>query len=263
MPAATAVARVAAMFAALRRPHAGALAAFRGEQAQGVWTLRVCDTFSGADDGQYLRSELFFQAAGAPGASTTAWTARLSLPQHVVAARSWAIYGLDAVGRRSAALLVDTRADTAAPVVALTTTIPPTGTILLAPGAFGGTVADDHSVRMELLVRTADGRLARDHIIPVGGSWAYDAPDPAVFPADEPVCTWVHARDQANNLTVLGPFALTATWNVPVFTQVRIYLPLIQRSPDLAPARSAQGFRAGGPSASAPRFSVGATDSCQ
>ena len=41
----------------------GALSAFDGEQAQGNWTIAICDTFTGADDGSYRRSELIFTEA--------------------------------------------------------------------------------------------------------------------------------------------------------------------------------------------------------
>ncbi len=41
----------------------GALSAFDGEQAQGNWTIAICDTFTGADDGAYRRSELIFTEA--------------------------------------------------------------------------------------------------------------------------------------------------------------------------------------------------------
>ncbi|MEO0982783.1 MAG: GEVED domain-containing protein [Pseudomonadota bacterium] len=41
------------------RPDA-ALSAFNGENAQGTWTLAMCDTFTTADDGTFLRGELIF-----------------------------------------------------------------------------------------------------------------------------------------------------------------------------------------------------------
>lgn len=43
-----------------------ALSAFNGQNSAGTWRLEVCDTFSGADDGNFLRSDLYLtQATGA------------------------------------------------------------------------------------------------------------------------------------------------------------------------------------------------------
>jgi len=41
----------------------GALSAFDGRDAQGNWTIAICDTFTGEDDGLYRRSELLFTEA--------------------------------------------------------------------------------------------------------------------------------------------------------------------------------------------------------
>ncbi|MEZ5914922.1 MAG: proprotein convertase P-domain-containing protein [Parvularculaceae bacterium] len=40
-----------------------ALSAFDGQNAQGVWTLSICDTYPGADNGQFERANLYFNAA--------------------------------------------------------------------------------------------------------------------------------------------------------------------------------------------------------
>ncbi|MEM9013671.1 MAG: proprotein convertase P-domain-containing protein [Pseudomonadota bacterium] len=45
-----------------RRPD-NSLSAFNGENAQGNWTVEICDNFPTADNGTYLRSELFFEEA--------------------------------------------------------------------------------------------------------------------------------------------------------------------------------------------------------
>ena len=47
------------------------LSAFDGENAQGTWTLTICDTFPGADNGTFLRGELIFTAATGADLSLT------------------------------------------------------------------------------------------------------------------------------------------------------------------------------------------------
>lgn len=42
------------------RPDLGTLATFNGEPARGNWTIRMCDVFPGADNGQFERATLFF-----------------------------------------------------------------------------------------------------------------------------------------------------------------------------------------------------------
>jgi len=39
------------------------LSGFDGEDAQGTWTFAICDTFTGSDNGQFRRAELFFEVA--------------------------------------------------------------------------------------------------------------------------------------------------------------------------------------------------------
>lgn len=40
-----------------------ALSAFDGQNAQGTWTLTICDTYPAADNGQFVRANLYFNAA--------------------------------------------------------------------------------------------------------------------------------------------------------------------------------------------------------
>ncbi|MEL6370598.1 MAG: proprotein convertase P-domain-containing protein [Pseudomonadota bacterium] len=40
------------------------LSAYNGENAAGTWTLTICDTFPGADDGEFREAALFFTEAG-------------------------------------------------------------------------------------------------------------------------------------------------------------------------------------------------------
>lgn len=44
------------------RPN-NALSAFDGQNAQGTWTLTICDAFPSADDGQFVRANLYFNTA--------------------------------------------------------------------------------------------------------------------------------------------------------------------------------------------------------
>ncbi len=44
------------------RSEGGTLASFNGEQANGTWTLRICDVYGPADDGVFQRARLFFTA---------------------------------------------------------------------------------------------------------------------------------------------------------------------------------------------------------
>ena len=51
-----------------------ALSAFDGQNAQGTWTLTICDTYGPLDDGQFVRANLYFNSADlslAMAASTT------------------------------------------------------------------------------------------------------------------------------------------------------------------------------------------------
>lgn len=43
-----------------------ALSAFDGQNANGTWTFSICDDYAGADDGTFLRADLFFSSAAVP-----------------------------------------------------------------------------------------------------------------------------------------------------------------------------------------------------
>jgi hypothetical protein len=53
------------------RPEGGTLSSFDGEDADGLWTMRFCDVFPGADNGNLRRIELFFTEAARLAASKT------------------------------------------------------------------------------------------------------------------------------------------------------------------------------------------------
>ena len=53
------------------RPEGGALSAFDGENAQGNWTIRICDVYPAADNGNLRRLELFFTEAARLNAAKT------------------------------------------------------------------------------------------------------------------------------------------------------------------------------------------------
>jgi uncharacterized repeat protein (TIGR01451 family) len=53
------------------QPEGGTLSSFDGENAQGLWTMRYCDVFPGADNGNLRRTELFFTEATRLSAAKT------------------------------------------------------------------------------------------------------------------------------------------------------------------------------------------------
>ncbi len=223
-----------------RRPFQDHLFLFNGEQAQGVWSLAICDHYPAEDDGQYLGSQLRFHAAVTAGATQATWRYQLPLSSNSVYSQPLTVYGYDTAGNRSQPLTVAPEIDTQSPMVQVTTTTPLSGTAPVGPLRFAGTVQDDHAVTLNLLIRSQSGHMSTAAISSSNGLWEYT--NTAMFTKPGTYCVWAHARDLADNLTIVGPYALLSTgrsaYTIHQSAQL-VFLPLVLQPQTAALAQAA------------------------
>jgi subtilisin-like proprotein convertase family protein len=199
-----------------RRPDQN-LDGLAGENAQGVWTLSLCDHFSlAADNGFYNRSRLILSVDRLP-ANTRAWW-RYSLPEvegQDGVTRTVELYGLDSVGNRSTALSLTFSVDTVPPVITHlthTTTLRPGYPFLIA-----GSVSDGGGIRAMQVSGIAPGQgyvagvMALEYEPSIGfgrnsATWSYTDTSQLTQPGDYSL--WVEAVDDAGNRSAFGPLAV-------------------------------------------------------
>ncbi len=193
---------------------------FIGENAQGIWTLTVCDRVPPTDDGAYNRSRLFLSTDTLPAPTRARW--RYTIP---IAANSdglsqtLRIYGLDSVGNRSEPLTVSYRLDTVPPALSVSAAISQLGVPLggSATPVLTGTVSDGGGVLiMYALVQAPSGEFSigevessegvarRGRSARAAANWQF-----ALQPTEVGTYTiWINAVDEAGNTNTVGPFAV-------------------------------------------------------
>jgi hypothetical protein len=201
------------------------LNAFVGEEAAGTWTLAMCDTDAGGEDGTYLAGRLFLLPQNTARPDGT-WSHSLSLPELDGVAQTLAVYGLDDAGNRttqpwSQTLVVDNVAPTFTVTRAITEVQMTPDLTPLA--VLTGTVADGGQVRrLYALVRTPEGQLHKQPVTHDGDDWSF---------ALRTMTAGAHtlhivAEDVAGNQTTIGPFAVEVA-SIPQPPSQRLYLPLL------------------------------------
>ena len=197
------------------------LDAFAGEDAQGVWTMRICDLVPGVNDGRYNRARLALTEQGDAVAWGGTWHYALPTPAGVDGVmQTVTVYGADALGNRMPdPISLSYVLDVVAPEMAVTQVItrvfidPPT--VVLS-----GRVTDGDEVNgVYVRVDPPDGASYRDRAIQAGSDWAY-APH---FAAEGTYILWLEAYDRAGNAAVSGPY------EVQVLPLPIIYLPIVMR----------------------------------
>ncbi len=203
----------------LRLPHES-LDVFRGQNAQGVWTLTICDRVPQAEDGTYNRSRLFLSRDALATNTQARWSYKVPIPSNSDwVTQTLRIYGLDSVGNRSQPLVLSFRVDNVAPVITVTSaysqvTISPD---VLATPILSGTVSDGGGVpSLYVQVQTPSGNLYSEPVgnISTGSSgtratrssttWQY-----ALQPSElGRYLVWINASDEAGNASSVGPFAV-------------------------------------------------------
>jgi subtilisin-like proprotein convertase family protein len=209
----------------LARPYAP-LQAFQGEQAQGVWQLRVCDTDLSTNVGNYIRSRLMLapRDTAIKSAQWSYQTPPAGALDYV--SRTITIAGQDVVGNRDAdplSLLV--WVDNVAPILTVTEALTE---FFVSDGittVLRGLVTDGGpAMEVSLLIQMPDGSFEKAGAARDGDTWWFDLP-----PWYAGTYTlWIQARDLAGNVTTVGPF----TVEVEEY-RYRIFMPLVAR--DLVP----------------------------
>ncbi|MCP4540585.1 MAG: hypothetical protein GY832_25900, partial [Chloroflexi bacterium] len=224
------------------------LNAFNGEQAQGTWSLVICDHFSLTDEnGFYNRSRLVLSTNALPSDTRAGW--RYDVPitsDYEGLTQSLHIYGLDSVGNRTTdPLSLTFRVDTAAPAITVTTW-PSVPLVLSAPLHVDGIVSDGNGIQVMRLLGYAPNRQtlagtahveAPSNVVmtgslvlpPLMSDWTYTDTSPFVISGNYEL--WVEAVDLAGNQSTAGPFQVTMT--KPPEPQL-VYLPLVTRNYELS-----------------------------
>ncbi len=156
------------------RPYAP-LRAFQGQSSQGNWTLRICDTDTGTNDGAYYRSRLSLtpRDIGVKAAGWSYVTPEGGKLDHV--ARTVTLTANDIVGNHSVEpLSLQFTVDNVAPVITVTHTITEvwvggTATVLAGLVTDGGP-----SVNVTLLVQDPTGATREVPAARDGDRWWYD-----------------------------------------------------------------------------------------
>jgi subtilisin-like proprotein convertase family protein len=204
---------------------------FNGENAQGVWTLSICDHFSlAAENGFYNRSRLILSTDRLP-TNTRAWW-RYSLPNvenQDGVTQTLVLYGLDSVGNRTDPMGLTFQVDTVAPAIVYfthTTTLRPGEPFFLI-----GSVSDGSGVKAMRLSGLAPNQeylakvMTLDYVPTLGAgrngaTWVYT--DTRLFTQPGDYQLWVEAIDDAGNESTVGPLAVTSKPS-----PAPIYLPLV------------------------------------
>lgn len=240
-------------FAHGRSAYSGSMRVFEGEQAQGSWTLRICDNFGPEDDGSYLRSRLILRSTAAPDGTETRWQHSLPLPANSEQPLAITITGYHAVGNASEPLAWAGTLDTRAPQLTVTRT--DDGALGGAGFALAGTVADSSDVTMRLDLFRAGQRRATQRVIQTGESWRFA--NNSVFTQPGRYCLWLRAEDAAGNVTTRGPLAVEA--RLPQ----QLYLPLTTHLGDGDIAVRSSGLMLPGRAPARGRGCLAYMDSCR
>ncbi|HOS78982.1 MAG TPA: Ig-like domain-containing protein [Anaerolineae bacterium] len=191
------------------RPDA-ALSAFNGQPVSGTWTLRVCDLLPLVNPGSYHRARLSLTPQSNALSSAGTWAYRLPTPEGMDGVtQTLAIYSLDSLGNRLAAPISLTyRLDTVAPALTVTTALTQVHLVAPAP-VLSGTVSDGGGLEaVYLRVDPPDGASYRDAATDDGVNWSF-----TLRPTRPGTHTlWLEAYDQAGNVTVDGPYPVTAIY---------------------------------------------------
>ncbi len=233
------------------------LAAFRGEDAAGAWTLHICDENPTTNDGAYQRGRLMLTPRH--GAATAGrWTYRASTGEVPLdyERRTFTVSAEDVVGNRSrdpetGTLIWDHTAqlsvwvDNVAPVVTMTGAITRPGALIdveLGEMAtvLSGTVSDGGpTTEVFVHLQTPTGEIHKRQAAREGDRWWFDL-RPLI---NGQYTLWVNARDLAGNVASVGPFQMTTVRYLyaPVVLnnfssgtpqpQSYLYLPLVMREP--------------------------------
>ena len=207
----------------LRQPNPDKLYRFRGEQATGTWTLSICDKQSEDDDGEYLRSQLFFTAQVLPEKTSGTWQYTLDIPSEVENLnKSLLIVAYDSVGNRSEPVALDFSVDNRAPELSISTQSIERATIesLLT---LTGTLSDANDTSARLIIRSPNNQLSGARIEVTDGEWHVN--DTRYFTRAGTYCLSIEAKDSVGNKTILAPLALQAV------EPQEVYLPLMANAP--------------------------------
>ncbi|MEM7028701.1 MAG: FG-GAP-like repeat-containing protein [Chloroflexota bacterium] len=205
-----------------RQPDTGLLYTFRDENAQGIWSLEICDQAPNEDDGLYQSAQLIFLAQVLEADSQGNWRYKLDLPPNVEnVQQSLTLYAYDILGNRSDALNLSYTVDTKPPVL----TVDEVADLGLSTEVFtvSGTVNDANAATMRISIRTPNGQLVGDRIAINDGSWIYTTTSRLARPGIYQV--WVEAKDEAGNQAFAGLYEVT---RLADFKQ--IHLPLLFRN---------------------------------
>ena len=207
----------------LRQPFTGLLAAFNGETAQGTWQLRICDHYPPEDAGSYLSSRIQFRSTTGPGLTVGTWSGTLDAELNTTQAYTVEIYGFDRSGNRSNLLSFNPTIDTTAPMLDVVTF----GSAEWIPQlVITGTVQDETSTFVRMLVRTPTLRLSWHAITSEADQWSLQQP-PVLETGVH--CVWIESADRAGNSSRQGPFAIEVAPYVEEVAPYTVYLPVLFR----------------------------------
>ncbi|HHJ05920.1 MAG TPA: hypothetical protein ENK24_00300, partial [Anaerolineae bacterium] len=196
------------------------LSRFRGENAAGTWTLRLCDVGGAPAAGSYYRSRLTVYPVNSAAQSGN-WSFTLpSLGQLDYATKTVSFIAEDVVGNRSAPLDATFTVDNVPPTLTatlLTAANPLTFTVPALAGAAsdGGAVSNVY-----VTVQTPAGRVYAERVELTGGNWQYDLRP--MMPGKYTL--WARAGDLAGNIAEIAPF------EVDITSPSTLYLPIIMRN---------------------------------
>ncbi len=193
------------------------LRALTGIPAAGTWTLAICDTNPGADDGTYLHSTLLLVPQERhPKAGT--WSASVSSGDRSLdyVPQSVAVFGEDVVGNRRGVTMTVT-VDNVPPVITVTQVIS-SGYLGDAGRVLGGEIHDGGpSVSVWVDVQQPDGSAYRTQAARAGDGWYFEMD----YDLLGTYVLWVTARDLAGNTVSTDAYLLTVT------ERPTVYLPVI------------------------------------
>jgi len=174
---------------------------FHGEQAQGVWTLTLCDRWL-EDTGAYQRSRLILSRDVLPANTQANWSYALpNVEDSDNQVYTSTLYALDSVGNRTLTQMLVYRVDNVAPVLTVTqaaSTVWLNGQDL----ALAGLVRDGDQAHVLALVQDPQGVQTQENVPLNDGEWQFHLHP--VWPGDHTV--YIHAIDPAGNLTTAGPY---------------------------------------------------------
>ena len=197
------------------------LDAFVGEDAQGMWILRICDLVPGVNDGTiYTPTQLALTELGDAVAWAGTWHYALPTPEGTDGiSQTVTIYGLDALGNRIPdPISLSYLLDVVEPVVTVTEVLT-RAPVELSTVVLRGQVTDGGGVNgVYLRVDPPDDASYRDVAALDGEDWTYTAR----FAVTGTHKLWLEIYDQAGNVTVTGPYEIEVT-------PPPVYLPVVMR----------------------------------